>query len=506
VAALLLGSALGPSCTLRRELVDPTAAYRLDGKAPVLKAHMRDGAVFVLEHWTVDEPHGVVRGSGVEYDLERRVAASGDLQVPLPQVALFETNAIRPDTPTVAALTVVTVTSLALTGFCAISPKTCFGSCPTFYVDGDSQVAAEAFSSSVAPALEARDVDALFRARPRGRQLRLRVTNEALETHVIRQADVLAAPRPPGGRVLAAADGSFWQARGLRPPLACHAPEGDCLAKVAAADERERSTGADPQDLAARETIELAFAPPPGGGPLGLVIEARQTFITTFLFYQSLAYLGRQAGPFLAAVERGDTAMRDRAERLYHLLGGIEVEVPDGRGGWKMAGAFEETGPIAREVQVIPLPPGTVGDHLRLRLTRGHWRLGHAALASLAATVVPVRLPPTRVVTRAGDGQLAADWVAGRRPALVTGPGDEHELFYTLPDDPDRVELFLSARGYYLEWMRQPWLEEENPRRAALLLDHPERALREMAPAFKKLEPQIEDLFWKSRYVRAAAP
>ncbi len=81
----------------------------------------------------------------------------------------------------------------------------------------------------------------------------------------------------------------------------------------------------------------------------------------------------------------------------------------------------------------------------------------------------------------------------------MTLPGDEHTFVFRLPDHPDRWELFLESRGYYLEWMRSEWLPEENPARAAMMLLEPARALRELAPEFKRLEPHMERLFWGSR-------
>jgi hypothetical protein len=339
------------------------------------------------------------------------------------------------------------------------------------------------------------------------------VTNEALETHVIRQADLLVAPRPPGGRVLAAGDGRFWQAQGLTPPTRCQAAEGDCLPAVAAVDGRERASTSDPDNLASREIIDLTFDPQGAGaaGPGGvatraLVIEARQTFITTFLFYQALAYMGRKAGGYLAELERGDQHLRGRATQLHRLLGDIEVLAPDGRGGWMLVGRFDETGPIATDVQMVLLPAGVTGDRLRLRLTRGHWRLGHLALATLGATVQPQRLRPTAVAVRAGgNARLAADWLAGGSPTLVTAPGDAYDLQYTLPAEGETLELFLDSRGYYIEWMREPWLADESALRLATLFETPEVALRNLAPVYKRMEPQMEELFWKSRYARPAA-
>jgi hypothetical protein len=50
--------------------------------------------------------------------------------------------------------------------------------------------------------------------------------------------------------------------------------------------------------------------------------------------------------------------------------------------------------------------------------------------------------------------------------------------------------------------MRQEWLADENPRRALAMFHNPRRALRELAPEFKRLEPTMERTFWNSRYAR----
>jgi hypothetical protein len=86
--------------------------------------------------------------------------------------------------------------------------------------------------------------------------------------------------------------------------------------------------------------------------------------------------------------------------------------------------------------------------------------------------------------------------------SLVTLPGDEYDLIFRLPADPGRYELFLESRGYYLEWMRQEWLAEEDLPSAARMLFDPSGALRAHAAAYKQREPELERLFWNSRYVR----
>lgn len=490
VAAALCGSC---AKRLERTLVEPHDARRLDRDSTFLKAHMRDGHLYVLSNWKVDEARGEVRGVGDHFDARREHLASGTHTVVIADVALFETN-VPVTSRSMISISVLTVLSAAVTAGCALSPKACFGSCPTFYADGDATLHAEAFSDAVAPSLARRDVDALVRVRPRGRELELRMTNEALETHVVTRADLLVAPRPPGGRVFATADGALWAADDLRAPRACEGVAGDCAATVAAFDDDWLASETDARDLAAREHVVLAFDAAPGGEPRAIAISARQSFVTTFLFYQALAYMGRNAGAYLAALERGGDELR-RMNAAVELLGGIEVQVRDARGAWVTAGSFHETGPLATDTQLVLLPDGADASQVRLRMAQGYWRVDRVVSVRALGPVDGERVQPG--VARDADAERRL-----RDPelAVTTLPGDELRLRYELPDGD--LELFLDAEGYYLEWMREEWLAEESAARLALLLYQPALALRLLAPEFKEVEPVIEQAFWSSRYAR----
>ncbi|MGH7678387.1 MAG: hypothetical protein ACRENU_07980, partial [Gemmatimonadaceae bacterium] len=464
-ATMVLASmpACGSTLALRRQLLAPTQLEQFDRKSPYLKAHMRSGDVYVLTTWRVDSALRVVSGSGKRYDLNRRADTATLHVVKLDSVALFESNVLQPH-GSVTALAVVSVLSAATTFACAANPKACFGSCPTFYLgDGaDALLEAEGFSASVAPSLEATDVDALYRARPTSRRFELRMTNEALETHVVRAARVLAVHRPAGARVFAAASGEFWTATTPVPPSRCSAGEGDCLAAVTAFDDSERFSLADSTNLAAREMIELEF-PHVAGDTLGLVISSRQTLLSTFLLYQTLAYMGTRASDWLAALERND-GLRGRANNVADVLGGIEVQALDGRGRWRPVAEIVETGPLATDTKVIPLPSLPEGaSRLRLRLTRGAWRINYLALASLRRAPAPEVLEPKQIIRGGREDADALRRLRDTTIALVTLPGDEYVLVYELPERFEEYELFLQSRGYYLEWMREQWLAEENP-------------------------------------------
>ena len=245
---------------VRRTLVPSSQISTLDKKSPYLKAHLRSGYVYILDSWEVDSAGATVTGKGSLLTPNRSVERQGDFEIPADSVALFETNVLQRG-GAVAGLSVLTGITAAVTVACIASPKTCFGSCPTFYVrdSAGALLQAEGFSASIAPALEATDVDALYRAVVTGRDFRVKLKNEALETHVIRYADILAVRRPSGGRVLISPDGRFLPATDLRRPTRCADAKGDCLDAVSAFDGRERTSLADSLDLSTRETIDLEF-------------------------------------------------------------------------------------------------------------------------------------------------------------------------------------------------------------------------------------------------------
>lgn len=504
MACLLLTPAAGCGVRgLRRMAVTPHELAAVPRRNTTLKAHLHDGSMLVFSGWRLDEQSRIVSGQARRLDWNRDTGPDVEQSVALDSVALFESDELTIPGPMVA-ITVMTAIHAGLTGFCVSYPKACFGSCPTFYAwDGERQaLMAEGFSASVAPALEASDLDALDRARPRGDRLTLTLTNEALETHVVRFADVLVAPRPAGGRVLASADGVMWSTTDWRTPDAAVGGEGDCRVLLAARDLSERTSLADSTDLAARETIELRFDHL-RGGPLGLAITARQSLLSTYIFYQTLAWMGRSAGNWLASLGRTDANALARVKAPATLLGGIEVQVEQ-HGEWVSAGAFKETGPLASDTRLIALPNVSEGPlHVRLSLTRGLWRVDQVALVAVGERVEPVRLKPARVLRHGVPDASALACLIGQAGPLVTQPGDTLSIEYVLPPAAgDAPELFLHSRGYYLEWMREGWIAEENPERLARLFLAPSASLREMAPEFKRLEPGMESAFWGSRYAR----
>jgi hypothetical protein len=502
--ALLIAFALcGCAAGVSRSVYTVSQAKVIDQSSPFLKVHMKNGYVYTLSKWSTDQKESRVLGEGELRDVNRSLVKTGRDTIPFSEVALFETNVVNVS-PATAVMAVVTGGSVALTMYCAANPKACFGSCPTFYAwDGEKMaLQAEGFSSSILPALEAKDIDPLYTARPTGRRFRIRMTNEAMETHVVRYADLLAIPRLKGGRVFVSPSDEFYDATDLLEPSSCFGPEGDILSAVRCFDSFERFSLADSTNLAEREILEVHFNTV-SGGKLGLVVGFRESLMSTFLFYQTLAYLGNSAVTWLARCQQGSSEMAKYIGAPAQVLGGIEVLVKDDHGDWVRAGEITETGPIAMNVQIVPFPSGLPRPHVvRLRMSKGLWRLNYIALASIQPAQTPIRLSPTEIRHDNGIDEEARRPIADPTQRLVTFPGDKYTLEYLLPDGYERYELFLESKGYYLEWMRKEWLADENPAKALLAFTDPMQFLKDEAPRFKSTELQMEEAFWRSKYER----
>ena len=499
--AAILVAACGVS-TRTPQLVTAESPPQITRGSDTLKVHMKSGALYMLSVWRVDTTERAVVGAGTSFDLLRAATPAPDARIPFDSVALFETNSPGTAWPIgMQGVAVLTTLGAYVSAVCLADPKSCFGSCPTFYLEGDEphRVHAEGFSASVASVLEERDVDAMPEASLRGRRVALRMKNEAWETHVVREVNLLAAPKVNGGRVFATTDSQFAAATAIHAPASCSGEEGNCLEPLRTLDRVERRSAADSTDLAAREVLELTFPNP--GGRAGVVLTARNSLITTFLFYQSMGYVGRSMGAMVASFERGGREFAQGHFGMARLLGGIEVDVRVGE-RWVAAGAFGEPGPIAADTKVIPLPhvAGDDSVRVRLRMARGNWRLDWVALASLTDGAAVTRIRPSLVER---EGRADASALGKLRDAvqpLVTMPGDEYRIVYDLPAPAESMELFLESRGYYYEWQREEWLGEEDAMLAAMVVMNPAELLRRLAPVYKRGEARMEELFWESRY------
>lgn len=509
---VMLAGALVTGCVERSSVAPPPLAGVADSAGDTrgpAKLHLRDGRLVVLESWRVGG--GKIAGQGREYGVMREPLRSGPIEVPIDEVALVETSHKEMNVALIP-LMVVTGASLALTITCATNPKACFGSCPTFYVPGEGKdewkIQAEGFSASIAKIFEADDLDDLPDAREEGGFVTLAMRNEALETHMIRRLGLEVVRGPAGSTVLRGFGKGYLAVGALAAPDACSGPDLDGKAACAALAEKDANEvllESDGKDLATKSTLTLHY-PAPGKREVALVLTARNSLMSTYVLYQMMAFHGREYGELIASLERGDPRTIAAMLEFDKVLGGVDVAYRQKGGAWQKAATLGYIGPIARATRAARFEVDAPSEPVEVQLSfaRSHWRFDAARLAPvLAQNLAHVEVEPEVAVAKGRDPAAVTASVRGQGPYVVTMPGDEIVFRFPVPkrdEARESVGYFLASRGYYHEWMRDAWEREEDLPRARAYLDDPARALRELAPAYRAVEPSMEQVFRASRF------
>lgn len=463
---------LGSSCVFATVQVDLLAPREVVGTTveSSLKAFLTDGRIAVFPDGariTTDS----VFGAGIRYSLD---LASSDSISALALDDLLGLESARADVdmlPTVGIAAGI-VLGGAFVVVCSAPGAKCFGSCPTIYSHDESGevLEAEAFSYSIAPLFEGRDVDRIGVGADANGVVRLELRNEAFETHYINHLELLevrhendrAAYPNEEGRILVVGDMTEATSGIDRDGT-------DRLGELSARDgtaffsSDERIRRATPEDF--RDHIDLVF-PRPDTPSAALVLRLRNSLLNTILFYDlMLASQGAKALDWLGTdmANLGDAA---ELGQWFQRTMGLEISVR-GPGGWERVARLADTGPLAWDEVAIQVPVPD-DDRLRVRLSflADEWRIDFAGLAGDVEFAEPTVASFARVTPMGGDHDpaLAAELALPDEDYLVTGPGTalslESEPLGAYADS-ERT-FFLSSQGYYTEWIQPDWIRSSN--------------------------------------------
>lgn len=388
ICFLILSLSLSDCTTVKvsRELVEVENAKSINKERKYVKVHMKEGDLYVLNSWFVDEGKRQISGLGNHLDINRSIIGSplNKFILRYDDILLIETND-KGTNPGAPAMVVAAVATGAFAIYCAINPKACFGSCPTYFVDrGDSlKLVGEGFSSSISKTLEAVDVDRIDDSVEISLgNFFLTVKNEALETHMIKKVNMLLVERELGTRVLNEEGKGFYQINNFQAPEKALYNHTSVLEMVEDQDDLEWFSLADSIDLSEKEEIYLHYNNP--GKETALVIRKRQSLMTTFLFYHSLSLLGNASAYYYSQMESSSDWIRKRSLKMYDLLGGIEFWYAGENGRWEKVTEINEQGPIAQSANLVLLPKSNGKKiNIKIRMTRGLWRINYLGLASV---------------------------------------------------------------------------------------------------------------------------
>ncbi len=500
------------SCTTlknghKREVSEPQQLLLYEGHPdqPTLKAHLRNGDVVLFARgWEYQADSNLLKGPATRYDLHRTQTEQGSLSLALDSIVLLESTARLKDRleQKIGVLTLLTIANVGLTAFCVTNPKACFGSCPTFYLDKDAQTHysnAEGFSSAILPSIEYGDIDDL-NAIHEGGSFTLYMRNEAAERHVVNQVHLLSLPLESGRKYFhAPATKRFYSASREHSFSSCSKNTLAPLLKHRDKEEWKGKTNAN--SLTDKEELEFTFKNVPEGKH-GLVLDYRQSFVTTFLFYKIFDLMGEDAGKLLAQMER-DPDTRKKFYNILDHLGNIELSYFDeANGRYVPFGHFNENGPIAINTQLQPLPEEAAGQDsvkIKLRYSKGLWRFDAVRMALNIREAIPERIDPLSVVkNETPDSTHHAALLRDDDAYLLCDAGDKTTLHFDLPQG--KQQLFLYSKGYYTEYLRQDWQEDKNLLRLARVTALEPFAWRSLAREFKEMEASYETDFFQSKF------
>ena len=122
---------------------------------------------------------------------------------------------------------------------------------------------------------------------------------------------------------------------------------------------------------------------------------------------------------------------------------------------------------------------------VQLEMAQGSWRVDYAALVRIEKGVTPLVLTPNAVERDGRHDDRAAALLSDPHRHLVTYPADQFRFRFQLPDSIQFADLFLDTDGFYYEWMRPAWLDDEDPALALLSLTNPSAMLRHLTLGFQ---------------------
>lgn len=397
---------------------------------------------------------------------------------------------------------------------CITCPKCCFGSCPTVYTTNGSEygLEAELFSYSLSKFYQETDVDRLVQGVEPDGTFRLRLTNEALETHNINQFNLMAVRHPPGSEVYSTPEGMITSVHSLKTPETVTNSLGENVRFLV--DKKDEywhlgdTTRIDKvKSVSERDWLDLSLRPPGSAEKVKLVLRVRNTLLSTVLFYDVV--LASQGVKALEWTERLNTDRVYAAmyQMAYNNFAGMEVSV-NREGIWEKVERFGDVGPIAWKELAIELP--VTVDQNNIMRVRLEWfpdnfmidYIGYDTAIENNQDLISSDLVNPRIITNYMGEDESNIWSKIQEDDsvfLVTNPGDFYDFEYDIPHREDvSTTLFIKSKGYYTEWLRGDWIAyRENVYQFNLF--EVDQTLEQLKRSWKENRSLLEKTFFETK-------
>ncbi len=484
------------------------------------KVYFSDASVAVFPDG-ITVKNNMLEGGGRRYSFDGRLQKGTDIRVTLDSVSamtyyeLYSTGG-SPFASFLLGLYGSIMTPLSV--YCIACPKCCFGSCPTVYDLGVNNgiPEAELFSYSISRFFQEHDVDRLNKQVSFSDTLRLRLTNEALETHYIDQFKIFKVKHPLGTTALPTPEGDLRIIESISTPRSVKTPEGlDVTALIAYQDSLAYRTGDKFSERTAAEShldwLDLEIGFDEKVTEFNLVLRLRNSLLTTVLFYDLvLAGQGVEAVSWTGRMQNDYLYARLFTE-LYRQYAGIRFYI-DVNGSWVEVAKTGDSGPIAWKDLAVPvkLPQPASTISLRMTFFPDNFIIDRINL-SPALPVMTIEKEICTPVSISGNQDRPMIEVADLldetdEKYLITEPGDFFEFCYAPETNKSKeITYFIESQGYYIEWLRGDWIHNRSTRNFSDFLNQ-ELVLNYISTIWEKERSLLESAFFDSRIPLRRSP
>jgi hypothetical protein len=250
--------------------------------------------------------------------------------------------------------------------------------------------------------------------------------------------------------------------------------------------------------------IDLAVDVPADTSEVLLTVRMRNTLLATvFLYDIAMASQGLYAIDWMST-DSVEPQYAARFARWFNDSFGIDIRVLQD-GEYRRVEQIPPTGPIAwkQVATVVPVKPGT-RTKLRLQFTPDNWAIDWVGVSFANGepvalhTITPDRLEVLNGNRTSRDVPSLADADARY---VVSYPGDLYRLSFRDPPRSAGLErsYLLASRGYYVEWLRMEWVEENGSYAPTGKLEFNDALLQRTARVFLGKKTEMESRFYTTR-------
>jgi len=455
---VLLAPFIGSGCSATYEVKEKSELQQQEEKGPI-RALTVDSVLYTLQTFSFTD--SLLSGRGVLKQHGTTVPFEGS--IPFSHIVFIEGL----ETSCWKAVWVIPMVAGVVGGLTAMMKepsqfemhRPSKGSCPYVYAFEGTQfkLEAEAFGTSISKALEAQTFSLLPSLVSLDGRLKVRVSNERPETHLLNSVQLLAADAREASSVVLDVNNVLWPLPHSVPPATAYDHSGkDILGDIVNKDRCywKSDLAHTASSSGFRDTLEVQFDLPQGASEATFVIHAINTELINEVYRSVGAALGDATLLFYDALERDPELQNNIREWIREC--NLRIEVANGT-NWKEVGMMPpeaNVAPFSRAIRIGNL--GGIQCPLRVRLSSltDVWRID--AVSIDFSPVQPLPLHPLEMISASSSDQM--NWEGAIKSsdssyALILPSNYLDISFSSVTALSMRRPVYVfAAQGYLYEW------------------------------------------------------